>query len=85
MAAEQRCSAASLIIDAHVTLIWEEIANVTKSFSQVRIRQRIVEEIEEFADADQGQSAFESQPSVFRADMSRTGAGVVSESSCPRS
>ena len=73
-------SAASQIIETLVPLVLEDIVKDVRSISQERIRQCIMEEIEEFADAGQGHSAFESQPSVSRADTSRTDAGVVTES-----
>ena len=80
MVAEQRSSAVSSIIHTIVPLVMEEIIEVVRRISHESIQQRIVEEIVDVPEADQGHPTFERQPSVSRADTSRTGAGVVSQS-----
>ena len=70
MVAELRCSAVSHIIDALVPPVMEKIVKGVRSISQERTRQRIVD----VPEADQEQTTFESQPSVFRANTSCTGA-----------
>ena len=56
MVAEQRCSVMSSIIDELIPLVMEEIVKAVSSFSQERIRRRIVEVVKIILERVQQQS-----------------------------